>query len=254
MLTRAAKPLSTFAGGLLSVAHAFGHLARLPKAWGYALVPALVFLILASLGVYAAFTWLEPFVKGLLPEATSWYGRFGSTVVSQLAALLASLSAVLLAQVLTPPISAPALERIVGIVERDLGAPPRASLGFFREIWCGFRALAAGALFFVPIGLVLWIVDFVFPPAAIVTVPLKVLLTGFVVAWNLVDYPLTLSGMRVRERFALIKRELYGFLGFGLGFAALFWLPCCGIVCLPIGVVAATRLAAKWRGQMTGAA
>jgi CysZ protein len=103
-------------------------------------------------------------------------------------------------------------------------------------------------MFALPVGVLLFAVEFLFPAAAVVTTPLKFLVTAMMVAWNLVDYPLTLRGMRVRERLALVRVEWLSFLGFGLGFAAAFWIPCCGIVLLPVGVIAATQLATTWLG------
>jgi CysZ protein len=237
-----------FSAGLFSVFRAFGQLARLTKAWPYTLVPTLVFVLLATAGVWASFGWLEPMIEKLLPSATSWYARLGGSLLGHLGALVVALGAVLLALVLTPPLSAPALERIVGIVEADLGARPRPALGWLEEVACGFRALAAGAMFAVPVAALLWLVDVVFPPAAVVTTPLKILTTALLVAWNLIDYPLTLRGMRVRERLALVRAQWPSFVGFGLGFTAAFWIPCSGIVLLPVGVVAATRLASTWLG------
>jgi uncharacterized protein involved in cysteine biosynthesis len=149
---------------------------------------------------------------------------------------------------LTPPLSAPALERIVAVVEADLGVPERPAIGWLSEVWCGFRALAAGAMFAVAIGALLFVIDLFVPPATVVTVPVRIVVTALTVAWNLIDYPLTLRGMRVRQRLALVRVEWRSFLGFGLGFAAVFWIPCCGVVLLPIGVVAAVRLSSTWLG------
>jgi CysZ protein len=240
------RPSTTFTAGLLSVFRAFGQLGRLPKAWPYALVPTFVFVALATLGVWGAFAWLEPIMRGALPQATSWYGRYGANVVSWVGAAFGALAAVLLAMVLAAPISAPALERIVALVEIEIGAPPRPRIGWFGEIACGLRALAAGAMFGIPAGALLWLVDLLFPPATLVTVPLRALVAALVVAWNLIDYPLTLRGIRVRERLALVRTEWRSFVGFGLGFLAAFWVPCCGIVFLPVGVIGATRLTSRW--------
>ena len=242
-------PRASFGTGLFGVFRAFGQLGRMTKAWPYALVPTLVFVVLASVGVWASFGWLEPIVRSLLPAATSWYCRLGTSVLSYLAALLAALGAALLSLALTPTLSAPALERIVALVEEDLGVAPRPHIGWLAEVGCGFRALAAGAMFAVPTGALLWIVDILFPGAALVTTPLKIMVTVMLVAWNLVDYPLTLRGMRVRERLALVRVEWRSFLGFGIGFAAAFWIPCCGILLLPVGVVAATRMVSIWLGH-----
>ena len=37
-------------------------------------------------------------------------------------------------------------------------------------------------------------------------------------------------------------------LGFGLTFALIFWVPCCGVALLPVGAAAATRLLAQIEG------
>ena len=59
---------------------------------------------------------------------------------------------------------------------------------------------------------------------------------------SLFDYPLTLRGSGFRARLALLRANPLCFLGFGLTFALVFWLPCCGVLLLPVGVAAATWL------------
>jgi CysZ protein len=90
--------------------------------------------------------------------------------------------------------------------------------------------------------LLLWIADLLFPPAIVVTLPLKLLVAAFSLSWNLLDYPLTLRGVRMRDRLRLFRAHKRTTLSFGVGFAVLFWLPCFQVVMLPVGVVAATRL------------
>jgi uncharacterized protein involved in cysteine biosynthesis len=80
------------------------------------------------------------------------------------------------------------------------------------------------------------------PPLAVVITPLKLLLGALGVAWGLFDYPLTLRGIGARQRFAFMKRHFTVVLGFGSAFSLLFWLPCVGLLMLPVGVAAATRL------------
>jgi CysZ protein len=125
--------------------------------------------------------------------------------------------------------------------ERALGVPERAPLGLLSEIACGVRAQACAALFALPLLTLLWVLDLVLPAAAIVTVPGKFLVAAFALAWNLFDYPLTLRGVRMRDRVRIVRRYKSFSLGFGAAFALLFLLPCCAVLLLPVGVVAATR-------------
>jgi CysZ protein len=113
------------------------------------------------------------------------------------------------------------------------------------EIWCGVRAQVFVAIFALPILIGLWILELLFPPAAIVTVPLGFMVASLSLAWNLFDYPLTLRGVRMRDRFSLVMRHKAASLGFGAAFAVLFWVPCFGILLLPVGAAAATRV--LWR-------
>jgi CysZ protein len=146
----------------------------------------------------------------------------------------------LVSLVVAPVVSAPALETIVERVEGTLGVPPRAPLGFVRELLCGLRATLGALVVALPCLLVLFVVELLFPPAAIVTLPLKLLLTALLVALGLFDYPLTLRGVPFRERLKLLRRYPAVALGFGATFATLFWISCCGVVLLPVGAAAAT--------------
>jgi uncharacterized protein involved in cysteine biosynthesis len=160
---------------------------------------------------------------------------------SLLVAVIGWLAAVALAA----PLSAPALERIVEGVERKLGAPPRAPIGWFRELACGFRALLGGLLLAGPLLVVIWVLEAFVPVLAPVTIPAHVSVTSLLIAWGLFDYPLTLRGIGFRERLALVRGHFTCVLGFGLAFTLLFWLPCCGVVLLPVGAAAATRLSLR---------
>jgi CysZ protein len=193
--------------------------------------------------IFLALSWmlLRPWVLA----ATSGAGdlrEWGSTLLSWLAALLAAAAGWIVAALVAPVLSAPALERIVTLVEAQIGAPPRASIGFFLELLCGLRATLLGIALIAPLELVTWLVALFFPPAATVITPIQFLLGAVAVAWSLFDYPLTLRGVSAGDRLGLMRRHARAVLGFGCAFALAFWLPCTGLVLLPIGVAAATQL------------
>jgi CysZ protein len=231
--------------GLGSIFSGFGFLLKTPRAWGYALVPAILLVVTSLCFIWVAIAWIRPWISGWLDFGSGWFAETASLVLSWLAGLIAAFAGVLLSLVVTPPLSGPALERIVAQKEQALGVPARADLGILAEIWCGIRAQAFAAIFAIPILALLWIIEILVAPAVFVTTPLKVIVTAFCLAWNLFDYPLTLRGIRMRDRFALVMSHKSAALGFGLAFALLFWFPCFGILMLPVGVVAATSL--LWR-------
>ncbi len=216
-------------------------LLAMPRAWPYALVPALVFTLLESAIAVAAFRLVLPWVEQRLAGEGAWRGLLAGGA-AWLVALVTLGVGWLASAALTPALSAPALERIVDLVERDVRAPARAPLGALAEFWCGLRSTLLSGAFTLPLIALLTLLELLFAPLAVVATPLKLVIGAIGVAWGLFDYPLTLRGVRARQRLTFVNRHAGVVLGFGSAFALVFWLPCCGVVMLPVGVVAATRL------------
>jgi len=212
-----------------------------PQAWLWLVVPALVFLVLEVGFVALAWRDVRPWVNAQLAGA-SWVPQALALGASWLAAALAVIAGWLVAMFLAPVLSAPALERVVLLTEFELGAPARPKLGFLAEFWCGARALLSSFAVLLPLVLALSVLEVLLPPIAVLSTPLKAILGALGVAWGLFDYPLTLRGMGARQRFRFVGRHFRAVLGFGCAFSLVFWLPCLGIVMLPVGVAAATEL------------
>jgi len=229
-------PIVGFARGFMAPISAAKHVLGTPRAWPFAAVPAIVFAALETGVVLASWQYLKPWV-----EQSVGGGKVGwlLSVLSVLAlAVLGWWLSLQLAQVL----SAPALERIVGIVERDLGAPERAPLGFFTELLCGLRATALSLAVTLPLIVGLTLLELVASPLAVVTTPLKLLIAALGLAWSMFDYPLTLRGMGVSARLHFATRHFSAVLGFGVAIFLVFWVPCFIVLMLPVGVAGATRL------------
>jgi uncharacterized protein involved in cysteine biosynthesis len=243
------RPAIGFGRGFLAPFGALALLLRTPRAWPAALVPPALFAVLEALFVLLGWHYLRPWVVGAVSRA-SWLEWLHFDALRALVPQAASLGAVVLVAWLgfrlagpfAAMLSAPALERLVGLTEVELGAPGRPPLGFFRELGCGFRSMLLGLALTLPLELGLTVVELFFPPAATVTMPLKFVLGALGVAWGLFDYPLTLRGIRARYRFGFMMRHLSVVLGFGVAFALLFWVPCFGTLMLPVGAIAATQL------------
>lgn len=233
--------LAEFWLGFRTLFSGFKRIARLPQSYPYALVPALVFLVLETGFVLLSLRVLSPWVREELAGQTALRNA-GAEALSWLSVAIGSLLGWFVAALVTPPLSAPALERIVALVEADLGAPARARLGTLQEFWCGLRASTLGLALFVPPAVLLTLLELLAPPVALATTPLKLALGALSVSWSLIDYPLTLRAMGARARVRFMRANAASILGFGSAFALSFWLPCCGILLLPVGVAAATEL------------
>src|SRR5262249_19556915 len=93
------------------------------------------------------------------------------------------------------------------------------------------------------------VVDLCFPPMAAVTVPARFIAGGWLLAWNFLDYPLSLRGLGVWARLAWAFRHFDEFTVFGLTWAALLFVPGLFFVILPMGVAGATRLVVEAEEQ-----
>ncbi|HEY3499340.1 MAG TPA: EI24 domain-containing protein [Polyangiaceae bacterium] len=232
----------TFLDGFTAFFGGFRSILDQPSLWPWAAVPTLLFLALEGGFIALALLVVAPWVTTLLPEVASWYGEVAVGVVTYGSSLLVAVLGWFLAAMLAAPLSAPALEHIVERVERELGAPERVKLGWLRELACGFRALLGGLVLAGPLLLLVWVLEVTLPVLAPITLPAHVIVSSLLIAWGLFDYPLTLRGIGFRERLRLVRANFPCVLGFGLAFALVFWFPCCGVMLLPVGAAAATRL------------
>jgi CysZ protein len=232
-----------FADGVRSLGQGFSFIVARRSTWALAAVPALIFVLLALGLVWFSVAHVGPWLGQLVvPEAESAIGAGVKTGVRWLGAALAAYFGLLVAALLTPPFSAPALEALVRRQEHALGLPARPSLGIWRELVTGFSAQLFALGVTLPLLALLWLTALLVPALSPFLLALKALLVAWAVAWNLFDYPLTLRGFPAPERMKLVRQHVRATFGFGLAFAALFWIPCAGILLLPVGVVAAARL------------
>ena len=88
----------------------------------------------------------------------------------------------------------------------------------------------------------LFVVNIFYPPAVVVTAPLKFLVCSWILAGDFNDYPLGLRGLGVRARLRWVGRHFGAFTGFGALWAVVCFVPGIALVLLPMGVAGATRL------------
>jgi CysZ protein len=232
--------------GILAGAEAFaggiGFVVLTPRVWGYALVPVTMLLLLAcglsGLGLWGS----GQAVRALFGEDPGTWGKVGGWLIWLLMVLVALVLAAVLALSLAQPLSGFALEAIAHAQERALTghAAPRTS--FFACLFSTVRAVVFSLLVGGTMLVVLFVVNFFFPPAVIVTFPLKLLVCGWMLAWDFIDYPLAMRGVGVAERLQWVLRNFAPFTLFGLAWAIIVIVPGVVLLLLPMGVAGATRM------------
>ena len=233
--------------GFTSLVHSVRFLWRTPGTWSLAAVPVLIHTALSVAAVTLAVLYAPRLIDGPIAPFTVWLtehvGAWGVGMLRWLLSAALAVFGLVTALWLTPPLSAPALERLILMRERDLGVAPRVGVGLWREFVCALTAQLVGLALIAPVWFVLWSLTLLLPSLAPVTVPLKFLAFAWLMAFSLLDYPLSLRGMPMRERFSLMRRGLFAVFGFGAAMSMLFAIPFLGLFVLPIAVVAATELA-----------
>jgi CysZ protein len=215
------------------------------RCWPAAAAPALILLLLAVPVLWLSVARFGPWLSSeLLPDPGTWYAESAQIALRWLSSALAAYLGLWLALLRAPLHSAPALSGLGGARERALGARARAPQSFWFELRCGLEAQVGGLLLALPLWLLSWAAAAALPGAGLLLVPLQALPLAVGLAWNLLDYPLTLHGVRVRERWALLRRAPLSILGFGFCLAAVSVIPGAALLLLPAGVVGATDLVA----------
>ncbi len=231
-----------FTDGLVAPWKGLGWLLTTPSTWALSLVPMLSFAAILSAATWGGVTLVE---HGLAPHLANAHGWALLWHVLRVLGWLAALTvAALVAIALAQPLSGPALEALSRRQGAAIGATPLPETPFVQGMLRSLRVTLFGLALTVPVVIGLTVVELVVPLLAVVTIPLKFLVTAMMVAWDLLDYPLSLRAAGVRGRIDWISRHFAGALGFGVSLALIGLVPCAGLLFLPAGVAGATRLVA----------
>lgn len=239
---RLAIPAKTpgFLDGAGSLFAGFGFVITTPAVWPLAIVPVAVAALVTALLGSAAIALLVPWIGGLLP---GW--AITAAILKFVAGALAVVFSGVIGLGVAQGLSGPALDGIVRRAEAREGAPAWPATSFTDNILRSLQSALVAWVFGLPILAVLFLVSFFFPPASIVTFPLKLVVIAVLLAWDLCDYPLSARGIPVKDRVAFISRHWTAMIGFGAGLALLSLIPCALLLVLPAGVAGAARLVVR---------
>ncbi|WP_394837152.1 EI24 domain-containing protein [Pendulispora rubella] len=231
-----------WADGFRTFFQGFGFVVARPAVWPYAAVPMLaacaLTVVLAVLGIWAAGDLVDA-VFDAFGGAHEGGGYVATRIVVY---VLVVGGAMLLASSLAQPLSGPALDRIVRAQEAAAGRAPLADAPFFESVRRSLKITLVTLAIGVPVFVTLSLVELLFPPAIVVTWPLKLVASALLASWNLLDYPFGLRRMGFRQRVAFYQEHLGPCFAFGVPVALIALIPFLGLLMLPVGVAGATRL------------
>lgn len=230
-------------GGLRAFFGGIGFIIATPAVWGWSLVP-IAFMALLSLGLCGLSWWgAWEASKALVGEE-----NFGTWSLTILFGLFGAMLAVLIALTLAQPCSGFALEEICRAQERAMVGRSSPAIPYWASLRRNLKVIVVTLVFGSAFLLVLFVIEFLFPPAAIVTVPLKFFIGGWLMAWNFLDYPLGLRGLGLLDSLGWVFRHFGAVTVFGLTWWSLVLFPGAILLLLPMGVAGAARLVVEADG------
>lgn len=220
-----------------------GFILSTPAVWGWSLVP-IGFMAVLTLGL-CGLSWWGAWEAG---KALAGDSKFGTWTLAVVLGSLGAVLAVLLALTLAQPCSGFALEAICRAHERKLVGRATPGIPYFASLWRNLKVILATLVLGSGAMLILFAAEFFFPPAAVVTIPLKVLVGGWLMAWNFLDYPLGLRRLGFRASVRWVFRHFWAVTVFGVAWWSLVLFPGAVLFLLPMGVAGAAQMVVEADG------
>jgi CysZ protein len=231
-----------FLTGIMAPFQGFYFLLTHSSTWSRALIPAIVFTIILFAFSIPGVWGMHILTNRLIQKHTSRWAHIGIWLLRIVLYIVAICLSLIIAMITAQPLSSPALESLVRAQERDLKYPNRPEESFWSSVCRSLRIAIISILLSLAIFIVLTLIEFFLPPAVLLTTPLKFLTTGFIIAYDIIDYPLSLHLLGVKERTPWFRHYVWTTIGFGLAMEVIFLIPGAFLLLLPAGVCGATRL------------
>ena len=232
-----------FFSGVRALFGGVGFVMTTPSAWGWAMIPVTVAALLlgggGALAIWGGSALSERIVGDVAAHGWSAFGLWALRILFWAVGLVV---AFVVAMSLAQPLSGFALDTIARKQEVALGGRIWPDQPLVASAFRSLRVSLTGLFIGLPILAVLALVTVFVPPAAVVTLPLKFIVTGLVTAYDMLDYPLSLRGENVGARLRFIAANFPAVLGFGVAAAAVLLVPGGALFLLPFGVAGAARL------------
>lgn len=214
-----------------------------PRLMLLGIVPALIVGVLLAGAFVALVIYADDLIGWATPFADGWSEAI-RTVFRVLLWLLVVAGAGMLAIVtftgLTLAVGDPFYEKIWKEVELSLGgAVPDHGVGWLRGIVDGLVLVVMG----IVTAVLVFVIGLLPLIGAVIGFVLGLVLSGRLLAGELVSRPLEARGLDRAQRAALMKQHRGAMLGFGVCVQACFLVPLGGIAVMPAAVAGATYLA-----------
>jgi uncharacterized protein involved in cysteine biosynthesis len=222
-----------FLGGIAFV-------ARTPRAFGRALLPAAV-AVAVGVALSAAAVWGVVQASEVVVRGGGGFGTFERVLFDLLFGGVAVFTALVLTIAIAQPLTRGALARLATPLEapRHPSARPLGpSSGLLAALGVALSALGIT----LPAVGVLELLTLLAPEAALVTEPIAFVVSALGLAWEIFDHPFSRRGLTLGERLRWMRESFFAVLGFAAAAQAFLLIPGLDFFLLPVGIAGATRL------------
>ena len=240
------NPVSRFAKGFLYPFLSARFIGKNPSLWKYVLVPFLVNLLIFSLAVYFGLDFFNDFVVRQIPQGEAWYWGlvyyFLWLVALAVTAVLVFFCFTVVGNLISSPFNDLLSERTEELLSGTRNEE-RFSLGLFWKD--SLRTLGTEAKkmsLFVIVMLLILPLNLIPGFGNALYSLLALLLTLFFLAFEYLGYVMARKRLSFREQRRYVLGRTPLMLGFGTGVLAILAIPFLQFICIPAGVVGATRL------------
>lgn len=207
------------------------------------IVPALIVGAIFLTGLIALALFLPTITETVTPFAADWPDFWAGVLRIAVGTAVFGAAVVVVAVSFTAVtlfIGEPFYERIWRAVEADQGdVDLETPYGFWRSVGDAVALIARG----VAVALVTVLIGFIPLVGGILSAVIAALLTGWLLADELVSRALTARGMPRAERRRLMRRHRGRVLGFGVATQLCFLVPLGAVAAMPAAVAGSTLLA-----------
>lgn len=205
----------------------------------YAVAPALLSLVALVGGVLLGWFLLHDWINDWIAQQgwASWLGWLGSALVFVLAVLLAYFLFMPVMALLAPLFIDPIVERVYQRYTGRPIAPPEARSFMRRQLGAfvlSAKLMVVGLVIELPLALLALFTGV----GAIIAVPIR----GWLQGGDLLDNPLGMRHLRVRERYKLFWRWRWSVTGLGAACDLAMLIPVLNLLVLAAGAAGATLL------------
>lgn len=211
-----------------------------PGLWPLAFTPTLTIIVLGALStagaskVYDAL--MQRFAHSIHGDST--LGQAELWLIRVLVIALLLLLALLLLTIITPPLCAPWMDRLViKVDQRKLPEEP-----FATSAWRAIRVTLVGAFVFAIPQIAMWLLSVLISPLAWLFAAFGFAISALSLAYDAFDWPLARRGLGVRARILWMQQHWVAVMGLGFGVSLIALVPGLSIVLLPAIVVGATSI------------